>query len=41
MGEEGPVLLVDVRADVIELGDEGVLYPVHKHLRTNHHQDYW
>ena len=39
-GEDGPVLLVDIRADGIELCDEGMFYPVHKNLRTNHHHNH-
>ena len=39
-GEDGPVLLVDIRTDGIELCDEGMFYPVHKNLRTNHHHNH-
>lgn len=32
MQEDSSVLAVDVGTDVVELGDKGMLYPVHKDL---------
>ena len=39
--QNSSILPIYIRTDVVELGYEGMLYPVHNHLRHQHQHKYW